>query len=482
MTTIHTPEWVKHAVFYQIYPDRFARGSAMRHDAGLQFMPWGSDPRLQGYQGGDLYGVAEKLDYLRDLGVTALYLNPIFASASNHRYHTYDYLQVDPLLGGNAALRQLLDEAHRRGMHVVLDGVFNHASRGFWAFHHILENGPTSPYLDWFLIEDWPLRAYHSDADNPPNYQCWWDLPALPKFNIHNPGVRHYLLSVARFWLEFGIDGWRLDVPQEITDDSFWQEFRQVVKGVNPQAWICGEIWDDASHYLKGDMFDGVMNYPLGNALLRFTGARTLRSDYLKPHLPMTPLDGPALMAALDQQWQRYPRAVNEAQLNLLDSHDCARALWMVHGDDSALRLAWLLLFCLPGAPCIYYGTEVGLNGGDDPDCREAFPWHQPGLWNSSLQHQLRQLTSLRHAHPVLRTGSLHWLASGDSGVIAFSRRLGGDRALVVVNSDSRPHRLTLPMASANSMTAALAPLDWQADSQQLSPHLGGRSGAVFIG
>ena len=157
---IDTPEWVKHAVFYQVFPDRFARSEKAKHPKGIQFLEWGSDPALQGYQGGDLYGVADRLDYLKDLGITAIYLNPIFSSASNHRYHTFDYFEVDPLLGGNEAFRHLLDEAHARDIKIVLDGVFNHASRGFWAFHHILENGAESPYLDWFKIDDFPLNPY----------------------------------------------------------------------------------------------------------------------------------------------------------------------------------------------------------------------------------------------------------------------------------------------------------------------------------
>ena len=181
---IHTPDWVKHAVFYQIFPDRFARSSRLKHPAGVHFKPGGSPPEEQGFQGGDLLGIVDRLDYLRDLGITALYLTPIFAAAANHRYHTYDYYEVDPLLGGNEALRELLDQAHARDMHVVLDGVFNHASRGFWAFHHILENGANSPYLDWFITQGWPLRPYNSDAEHPPNYACWWGLPALPKFNM----------------------------------------------------------------------------------------------------------------------------------------------------------------------------------------------------------------------------------------------------------------------------------------------------------
>src|SRR4051812_22144268 len=163
---IETPEWVKHAVFYQIFPDRFARSPRVKHPRGVTFEPWGTPPEEQGYQGGDLLGVADHLDYLKQLGATAIYLNPIFASASNHRYHTFDYFQVDPLLGGNAALRTLLDEAHAMDMRVVLDGVFNHASRGFWQFHHILENGADSPYIDWFTVHGWPLRPYRESEEH----------------------------------------------------------------------------------------------------------------------------------------------------------------------------------------------------------------------------------------------------------------------------------------------------------------------------
>ncbi|RME70338.1 MAG: alpha-amylase [Chloroflexi bacterium] len=440
---MQTPEWVKHAVFYQIFPDRFARSPRTRHPRGIVFKPWGSSPREQGFQGGDLHGVVDKLDYLQELGVTALYLNPIFASAANHRYHTFDYFQVDPLLGGSAALRELLDEAHRRGMRVVLDGVFNHASRGFWPFHHILENGPDSPYLDWFIIHGWPLRPYSSDAGNPPNYEAWWNLPALPKLNTNNPGVRDYIFEVARYWLEFGIDGWRLDVPFEIDDDAFWQAFRQVVKGVNPEAYICGEVWWDARRWLQGDQFDAVMNYLFMDAALSFFGRHSLRADYRREHLALKPLDAAAFGEAVEKMLGLYHWQVNLVQLNLLDSHDTARALWILNNDTAALKLCVLFQMTMPGAPCIYYGDEVGLSAGDDPDCREAFPWHAPERWNRDLLAFYRQATALRHAHPVLRTGLFEPLAA-TGGVYAFARRLDSQTAVVVFNADPSPARVRL--------------------------------------
>jgi cyclomaltodextrinase / maltogenic alpha-amylase / neopullulanase len=443
---VSTPDWVKHAVFYQLFPDRFARSTRLRPPGGIHFKPWGSPPEEQGFQGGDLLGIVDKLDHLQDLGITALYLTPIFASASNHRYHTYDYHQVDPLLGGNGALRELLDEAHARGMHVVLDGVFNHASRGFWAFHHILENGLNSPYLDWFLIHGWPLRPYSSDREHPSNYEAWWGLPALPKFNIRNPGVRDYLLGVARDWIEFGIDGWRLDVPTEIDDDSFWQTFRQVVKTANPEAYLCGEIWRAAQRWLQGDQFDAVMNYPFSRAVLGFCGARTLKTSYKPGGHELKPLTAESFARQIDELQTLYDWQVNYAQLNLLDSHDTARALWIMGEDQSALRLCVLLQMTMPGAPCIYYGDEIGMTSAQDPYCRAAFPWHDRGQWDLDLLAFYQQAIALRHRYPALRTGAFQRLYAS-SGVYAFARTLQRQYAVVIFNTLARPMTVDINMA-----------------------------------
>lgn len=444
--SINTPAWVKHAVFYQIFPDRFARSERIEHPPGTTFKPWGTDPAENGFQGGDLLGVVDKLDYLQELGITALYLNPIFASAAYHRYHTFDYRQVDPLLGGDAALRELLDEAHARDMRVVLDGVFNHASRGFWPFHHILENGSDSPYLDWFIIYDWPLRPYSSDEKHPPNYAAWWDLPMLPKLNTDNPAVRDYIFETARYWLEFGIDGWRLDVPAEIDDDAFWQEFRQVVKTANPEAYICGEVWHEAQRWLQGDQFDAVMNYLFLNAALSFFGAETLNPDY-KPHnLVLEPLDAPGFAEQIDEMHGLYDWAINQVQLNLIDSHDTARALWIVGEDQSALRLSALFQMTMPGAPCLYYGDEIGLSAAGDPHCRQTFPWQAGDQQDAELREFYRQAIALRHRHPALRTGDF-WPLHAEAGVYAFRRRLEEEQIIVIFNAatESRRPMIQLP-------------------------------------
>ncbi len=441
-----TPDWVKHAIFYQIFPDRFARSRRLAHPNGLRFKAWGSPPEEQGFQGGDLLGIVDKLDYLQQLGVTALYLTPIFSSAANHRYHTYDYFEVDPLLGGNGALRELLDAAHGRKMRVVLDGVFNHASRGFWAFHHILENGPSSPYLDWFTVRDWPLRPYSSDRSHPCNYDAWWNLPALPKFNIRNRGVQDYLLEVTRHWLEFGIDGWRLDVPQEIKSPAFWRRFRKVAKQANPEAYLCGEIWKEAPAWLKGDRFDATMNYVFCWVGLSFFGASTLRQGYQRELLKLKPLDGAGFARVVGRMVEVYDWEVTQAQLNLLDSHDMARALWIVSDDESALRLAVLFQMTMPGAPCIYYGDEIGLSSGDDPLCRQAFPWHRPSSWNRDLLSFYRRATALRHQYPALRTGKFQALGWGKDWY-AFRRTSGSSQVVVAFNvaDNSQQVQVELP-------------------------------------
>ena len=449
---IHTPDWVKNAIFYQIFPDRFARSSRTRQRPGLRFKLWGSPPQEQGYQGGDLCGIVDKLDYLQALGINALYLNPIFSSAANHRYHTFDYFAVDPLLGGNSALRELLDEAHAREMRVVLDGVFNHASRGFWPFHHVLENGGNSPYIDWFIINGWPLRPYIHDADNHHNYEGWWDMAALPKLNTANPGVRDYIMEIARYWIEFGIDGWRLDVPAEIDDDAFWQEFRHVVKGANPEAYIVGEIWGDGRRWLQGDQFDAVMNYLFTVPALNFFAAKTLRLDYERDNYDLRPFSAADFNQAIQHMLNLYDWEINLAQLNLLDSHDTARALWIMGEDKSALRLAVLYQMTMPGAPCIYYGDEIGLSAGDDPLCRAAFPWHNEKSWDTDLLTFYQQATALRHRYPILRSGSYEPLYAREE-LFAFRRVLGDAEAIVLFNTAVSPAHVTLklPTSAATS-------------------------------
>ncbi len=419
------PSWVGEAVVYQVFPDRFCRSGLVDAQRGLLLQPWGTEPEKQGFQGGDLYGVIDSLDHLQRLGVTCLYLTPVFSSAANHRYHAYNYYEVDPLLGGNKALDALIAAVHQRGMRLILDGVFNHCGRGFWAFHHLLENGDRSPYRDWFHVYEWPLRPYPRKGQSC-GYSCWWNDPALPKFNHHHPAVKEYLLAIGKHWLERGIDGWRLDVPDEVPA-AFWLDFRRMVKGVNPEAWIVGEIWGDARPWLQGEHFDGVMNYRVGWSSLCWVAGSRLRRSYRNPMYPLQPLDTAALLEIWSETQGWYCLEVNRSQLNLLDSHDVPRALNTLKGDVSALALALLLLMLQPGAPCLYYGTEVGLDGGAEPACREAMPWGAP--WPHDLCQTIQALIQVRQQIAAVQDRGLSWQASGSDGLIGR-----GPGVVIVVN------------------------------------------------
>ena len=465
------PDWVRDAVFYQIFPDRFASSRRVPKPGTLE--RWDASPTTHGFKGGDLLGISEHLDELRELGITALYLTPVFASASNHRYHTFDYELVDPLLGGDAAMRELLDEAHARNMRVILDGVFNHVSRGFWPFHHVLENGASSPYRDWFYLDPEVLSggrglvAYpgpreteaierlqggpESASQHVFGYQAWWDLPALPKLNHSNPAVCDYIFGVAERWLRFGIDGWRLDVPEEIGEPGFWEEFRRRCVAVNPEAYLVGEIWNPAPAWLAGSRFHGVMNYPLAEAVLSFVGADRLdealvaKTDEYARHVRA--IDGPEFGRQLTSVIATYAPEVASMQLNLLDSHDTPRFISLAGGDSNALRLAALIQMTLPGAPCIYYGDEIGVEGREDPDCRRAYPW-DPVRQDQAMREFYSGLIALRHAESVVRHGRFELLSAVDSAVAygLFGTEKSDRSIIVAVNAGEQPARLELDL------------------------------------
>lgn len=463
--TIHTPDWVKHAVFYQIFPDRFARTTRTDLPPEMQvpLEDWNSPPTFEGYKGGDLWGVAEHLDYIQSLGINAVYFTPIFRSASNHRYHTHDYHVVDPLLGGDKAFFYLLEAAHDRNIKVVLDGVFNHASRGFHYFNDILENGPHSPWLDWFKIKGWPLSAY--DGDKPANYEGWWDNRALPEFNHENAQAREFIMQVGEYWIEKGIDGWRLDVPFEIEVEGFWEEFRDRVKAINPDAYIVGEVWDDASRWLDGNQFDGVMNYLFTGPAIAFTAKDNVLMPLVESvgYHPYPALDAKGYAEKIDALLKLYPWEIQQTQLNLLSSHDIARMFSVVNEDISSVELATLLLMTFPGAPSLYYGDEVGLPGKLDPDCRRAFPEEKD--WNQDLLKTHKDLIALRHSQPALRTGKYQTLAAeGDCYV--FARTLGTEMVVVAVNTSDRAIQVRLAdMAmESGSVLYGDGKVDWLGD------------------
>mgnify|MGYP003417483537 FL=1 len=390
------PHWVEEVVFYQIFPDRFAKSE--NYKVPGVFAPWGEKPTRNNLCGGNLRGIIEHLDYLEDLGIGALYLCPIFKSNSNHRYHTYDYFSIDPVLGTDKDFEELLQKAHARGIRIILDGVFNHCSRGFFQFDSVLELGKESPYVNWFHIKNFPLKAYSGE----PNYECWWNMPALPKFNTENPEVREFLFSVAEYWLSRGIDGWRLDVPNEINDDSFWQEFRLRVKNINKDAYIVGEIWDNPSRWLQGDQFDGVMNYRLRKLLLETFLSQT--NDFQEK------------FSAFSKELVNVCADNFGISLNLLSSHDTRRLMSQPNSSIKKMKMLWTLLFFLPGVPCIYYGEEIAMEGGKDPDNRRCFPW---GSFLSEERNEffryMKELIDWRKKEKTLQYGRLEVVSEADN-------------------------------------------------------------------
>lgn len=419
------PDWVPDTVFYQVFPDRFANGDRRLDPPDVQ--PWGSEPDREHFQGGDLAGILARLGYLADLGVTGLWLNPVFEAATNHRYDTCDYLRVDPRLGDEGLLKEVLQEAHRHGIRVLLDGVFNHCGDGFWAFQDVIANGESSVYRDWFFIRRFPIET------DPPSYQTCGGAAYLPKFNTANPQLRSYLLEVATHWVEVAdIDGWRLDVPWKVPHE-FWDEFRSAVRRTKQDAYLVGEIWRDAAPWL--DVFDATMNYRLRDVLLDFC---------IRDHL-----DAEDAAAEIERLLELHGAAA-PWMLNLLGSHDTPRVRTVADGDGRRVRVAQVALLTLPGAPLIYYGDELGLEGGSDPGCRGAMPADVED-WRTPEFEATKQLIGVRKAHPALRRGSFQPLVTFN-GVLAFRRSLDDDEVVVVLNPRDRQKRFIVPVSDSGGV------------------------------
>lgn len=441
-----TPDWVQDAVFYQIFPDRFANGDPSNDPPNAQ--EWGSPPTRWGFQGGDLKGIVDNLDYLIDLGVNALYLNPIFLATSNHRYNTTDYFEIDPRLGSLVDFQRLLESCHREGIRVILDGVFNHTGRGFFAFNDVLENGENSPYRDWYHLSKFPVNAY--GRGRAKDFKAWWGIRSLPKLNVETQAVREFIFRVARYWLEQGIDGWRLDVPNEIDDDEFWAEFREQVKDVNPEAYLLGEIWELDRRWVGPNHFDGVMHYPLRKAILGLLSSRAPNIELFSRNLK--------------KLYSYYPPDFRNLQYLPLGSHDTRRVWTVLKGDVARVKIAFSLLMTYPGAPTIYYGDEIGLPGGKDPDSRRAFPWDQ-SEWNQELRQHVASLVDLRRNSPALRRGNFNVAACDpEAGWTLIQRRLGDELWYVALNMADGAHSVRLPEVD---LPAQLSVLDFPLEDRK---------------
>ncbi len=467
-----TPDWLAGGVMYQIFPDRFAASGKKKagvpadrimHTSWDEPVVW--EPDAQGrvwnndYFGGDLAGITQKLDYLRSLGVTCIYLNPIFEAHSNHRYDTADYSRIDPLLGDEAALGKLTREAKKRGMRVMLDGVFSHTGADSVYFNREgryptagAYNSPVSPYSTWYRFRSWPRE-----------YTSWWGFETLPEVEELAPAFMDYINGengIVAKWLRAGASGWRLDVADELPD-GFLDALRHRAKATNPDALVLGEVWEDASNkesyghrrrYLLGQQLDSVMNYPFRQAILGYL-LQGGRGEFFN-----------AVMAVVEN----YPPQVLRILMNHIGTHDTERILTLLGGEPSRgrerrwqsvqrltpveracglrrLRLATLLQFALPGVPCIYYGDEAGMEGYKDPFNRGTYPW---GNEDAALLDWYRRLGACRRACSALAEGAFEPVAT-NSDVVCFVRRDADSSLLVAVNRTDHTQTVDLPEAFA---------------------------------
>lgn len=370
---VSSPTWVKDTIWYQIFPDRFHNGDTANDPDVIVDWEKGEVSNRVSF-GGDLKGITLKLDYLKQLGFNGLYLTPIFTSPTAHKYDTIDYFDIDPWFGSKDDFKQLVNEAHSRGIKIMLDAVFNHTGKHFFAFKDVIEHKEQSKYKDWF----------HITSFEPLDYETFASAKNMPKINMLNKEARDYFVSVATYWVkEFNIDGWRFDVANEI-DMGFLKEVHQATRALNPNLYLLGEIWHDATPWLNNDVFDGVMNYPTGRAILDFASSHidavTFSQRYTKT------------------QHMVHPN-IFENMFTLLDSHDTPRLLHQLNHDEVRVKLALALLYLSAGSICVYYGTETLLDGAHDPDNRRPMPWNQ---LNHDFMEFISFLATIRKDYPKI--------------------------------------------------------------------------------
>lgn len=420
------PEWVKDTIWYQIFPERFANGNPALNPEGT--LPWGSiEPKWDTFFGGDFEGIINNIDYLTELGINGIYLTPIFKAKANHKYDTIDYMEIDTQFGDKETFKQLIEVCHKNGIRVMLDAVFNHSGFYFEQFQDVLEKQENSKYIDWFHLREFPVKPLPE-----PNYDTFAFTHMMPKLNTGNAEVKEYLLKVGRYWVEeFDIDGWRLDVANEV-DHQFWREFRATVKSVKPDVYILGEIWHDSMPWLQGDQFDAVMNYPFTQSVVEFIAKNEINSEEFEQQIT--------------KQLCNYPKNVNEVAFNLLGSHDTARILTICEDNKDKMKLLLLLQLSFVGAPCIYYGDEIGLTGDNDPGCRKCMIWNK-NEQDSELFDFLRKLIALRKNYDSFGTrGHLEVVETNkETNHIIYSKKTSEETIIIAINNSNKKIKVNLP-------------------------------------
>ena len=406
------PQWAANKVVYQIFPSRFAATQPVDKELWYKAPITPMDDLH-----GNLRGIIEHLDYIKDLGIDVVYLTPIFKSNSCHKYDTIDYYQVDPSFGTTEDLKELVQKSHERGMKVVLDAVYNHSGREFFAFQDILEKGEKSKYLDWYFIDELPPRGEWGEI---PNFKCFGYYGGMPKLNLKNPEVEKYITDVACYWIkECDIDGWRLDVGDEISH-FFWKNFRKAIKAVKKDMLIIGEIWHYAGDFLEGDEWDTVMNYPFYLNLIDLLADEKINVSQFVQNLGY-------LKGRLNKKC--YP-----LMWNLIDSHDTARFLHLCHDNKKKQHLAAAFQLLMPGMPMVYYGDEYAMPGANDPDCRRGMYWDEE-YQDKEMYNWYKKLMQIRKAHACIVEGEMiETIANDDEDTIVMIRKNGEETIAMLFN------------------------------------------------
>lgn len=405
--------WTGSAVFYQIFIDRFCRGDFDKDDSYIT-QEWDKIPVSESYCGGDLKGIMDKLDYLRSTGINALYLTPFFTAYSNHKYNVKNYSVVDPQFGDEVILRKLISAVHQKGMRIMLDTVFNHCDISHDYFQDVLAKGKKSKYYDWFIID-----GNKPDYDKG-NYAYFADCKYMPKWNTNNPKVRKFLIGLAVVYVKLGFDGLRLDVADEVSH-TMWRELRLAVKAENPDVLIIGELWHENTHCLRGDEFDGVMNYRAHKIFMDYFATADINAQ--------TAAD--RLNRILVQNYEQ----VNGMMLNFLDNHDTPRFLRWCDGNKDKVLSALTAVMMFPGMPCVFYGTEFPLDGAGDPDCRRTFDWTFKSL-DKKYFELYKQILALKNEQCV-RDGTTR--VTERYGVLCLTRESNGERLTALFNNTDKP-------------------------------------------
>jgi len=444
------PEWVKETVWYQIFAERFCNGDPSLNRDGI--LEWGSKKTVNNDMifGGDLKGIQEKLDYLIEMGITGIYFTPIFDAPSTHKYDTEDYFNIDSSFGDNGAFKQLVEEAHKRGIKVMLDAVFNHCgwTHPFWL--DVVENGKESKYYDCFFIKNDPVVNFDlwdgkpasrpKSADGRLNYETFAFTTEMPKWNTDHPIVNEHLLEAAKYWVkEYNIDGWRLDVSNEVSH-KFWREFKTAVREIKPDLFILGENWDNSYPWLQGDQFDATMNFDFMFGIWDFVGSEGFNHETV---------NAVGFKNIISHLLVNYPKNVSPFMFNLIDCHDTPRILSVCNNNVDKVKLAYVLQMTFTGSPSIYYGSEIGLPGVGD-DNRKCMIWDE-NKQNVSLKNHVKQLIALRKNNPAFRAVDIQWLYAGEEdNCLIYKKETEGQQVYVIINNGEKDAVIDLPQEMMN--------------------------------